>query len=152
MRPLGRVADGASALRNAVFVEEQRIPAELEWDAADAEALHAVAFNRLGMPLATGRLLAPEPADVSQKIARIGRLAVCQAMRGSGVGRAVLDRLLQIARERGDREARLDAQTSAQKFYARAGFAPHGAVFDEAGIPHVEMRRKLDGCVQGEPR
>ncbi len=128
----------ASALRTAVFVEEQRIPAEMEWDAADAECVHAVAYNRLGLPLATGRLLQHVPG-----VAKIGRMAVAQAVRSSGVGREVLEALMKAARARGDHEVLLHAQTSAAPFYARAGFTPRGAEFEEAGIPHVEMTRAL---------
>ncbi len=128
----------ASALRTAVFVVEQRIPAEMEWDAADAECVHAVAYNRLGLPLATGRLLQHVPG-----VAKIGRMAVAQAVRSSGVGREVLEALMKAARARGDHEVLLHAQTSAAPFYARAGFTPRGAEFEEAGIPHVEMTRAL---------
>jgi len=128
----------ASAIRTAVFVEEQRIPAEMEWDAADNECLHAVAYNRLGLPLATGRLLQHVPG-----VAKIGRMAVSQSLRGSGVGRHVLEALMKAARARGDREAVLHAQTSAAPFYLRAGFAPRGLEFEEAGIPHIEMVRGL---------
>jgi predicted GNAT family N-acyltransferase len=124
----------ASAIRTQVFVEEQKIPAEMEWDAADAVCTHAVAYNRFGMPLATGRLLDHVPG-----VAKIGRMAVLAPMRGSRVGRAVLDALMQAARQRGDREALLHAQTSAAPFYSRAGFQSRGEVFEEAGIPHVEM-------------
>ena len=128
----------AQAIRTAVFIEEQKIPVEMEWDEADATCVHAVAFNRLGLPLATGRLLQHAP-----QVARIGRMASAQTVRGSGVGRAVLDALMQAARARGDREVLLHAQTSASDFYARAGFAPRGPVFDEAGIAHIEMTRAL---------
>jgi predicted GNAT family N-acyltransferase len=128
----------ARAIRTAVFIDEQRIPVEMEWDEADAGCPHAVALNRFGLPLATGRLLQEAPG-----IARIGRMAALQTVRGSGVGRAVLDALMRAARERGDREVRLHAQVSAQGFYARAGFAPVGEVFDEAGIAHIEMARRL---------
>jgi YbgC/YbaW family acyl-CoA thioester hydrolase len=128
----------ASAIRTEVFVNEQRIPAEMEWDAADAECVHAVAFNRFGLPLATGRLLQHVPG-----VAKIGRMAVSQAVRGSGVGREVLKALMAAAQFRGDREVLLHAQTSAAPFYARAGFSPRGPVFDEAGIPHIEMVRAL---------
>jgi predicted GNAT family N-acyltransferase len=76
-------------------------------------------------------------------VAKIGRMAVRQTVRGSGVGRAVLDALLQAAKQRGDREAVLHAQLSAAPFYVRAGFTTRGPVFDEAGIPHVEMVRAL---------
>jgi YbgC/YbaW family acyl-CoA thioester hydrolase len=128
----------AQAIRTAVFVDEQKIPAEMEWDEADASCVHAVAFNRFGVPLATARLLAQAPG-----VAKIGRMAVVQAMRGSRIGRSVLDALLKAARDRGDREVLLHAQLSAAPFYARAGFSERGPVFEEAGIPHVEMVRVL---------
>lgn len=128
----------AQAIRTAVFVEEQKIPAEMEWDEADAACVHAVAVNRLGMPLATGRLLEHVPG-----VAKIGRMAVVQTMRGSRVGRSVLEALMKAARARGDREVVLHAQLSAAPFYARAGFSERGEVFEEAGIPHVEMVRSL---------
>jgi len=132
---LGQVA---RALREEVFVAEQRIPADLEWDAADAGAIHAVAFNRFGLPLATGRLILQQDGP-----ARIGRMATSRLVRNSGVGRQVLDALSAAAQSRGARELLLHAQTSAQNFYLRAGFTPRGEVFEEAGIPHVEMRRSL---------
>lgn len=128
----------ASAIRTEVFVREQRIPAEMEWDAADGECVHAVAYNRFGLPLATGRLLQHVPG-----VAKIGRMAVSQAMRGSGVGREVLKALMAAAQARGDREVLLHAQQSAAPFYARAGFTPRGEAFEEAGIPHIEMVRAL---------
>ena len=128
----------AKTIRTAVFVMEQKIPADMEWDAADAGCTHAVAYNHFGMPLATGRLLEHVPG-----VAKIGRMAVTQTMRGSRVGRAVLDALMAAARERGDREVLLHAQMTAAPFYARAGFAQRGPIFEEAGIPHVEMVRAL---------
>ena len=130
----GDLGPAAQALRHTVFVEEQRVPAALEHDAADATAVHALARNRMGVAVATGRLVAAGP-----DVGKIGRMAVCQALRGSGVGRAVLDALLQAARQRGDREVRLHAQSSAVGFYLRAGFSARGAVFEEAGIPHQAM-------------
>ena len=128
----------AQAIRTAVFVQEQQIPAEMEWDAADANCLHAVAFNRFGMALGTGRLLEHAPG-----VAKIGRMAVLQPMRGAAVGRAVLEALVTAARDRGERELLLHAQASAVGFYARAGFAVRGEPFSEAGIPHLEMVRAL---------
>jgi len=128
----------AQAIRTEVFIEEQRIPKEMEWDEADRHCVHAIAYNRLGMPLATGRLLQDAP-----HVARIGRMASLQTLRSSGVGRRVLDALIDAARARGDTEVVLHAQTSAQPFYARAGFAARGAVFEEAGIAHIEMARAL---------
>jgi YbgC/YbaW family acyl-CoA thioester hydrolase len=128
----------AQAIRTAVFVQEQQIPAEMEWDAADAECVHAVAYNRFGMALGTGRLLEHSPG-----VAKIGRMAVLQAMRGADIGRQLLDALMQCARERGERELLLHAQSSAAGFYTRAGFSVRGEPFDEAGIAHVAMVRKL---------
>ncbi len=128
----------AGAIRTAVFIEEQRIPAEMEWDEADTECLHAVACNRFGLPLATGRLLQHVPG-----VAKIGRMAVIPSVRSSGVGQAVLEALMKAARARGDHEVLLHAQTSAAAFYVRAGFAARGIEFEEAGIPHIEMVRTL---------
>lgn len=128
----------AGAIRAEVFVQEQKIPADMEWDTADSGCMHAVAYNRLGMPVATGRLLEHVPG-----VAKIGRMAVRRQLRGSRVGRAVLDALMQAARQRGDREVLLHAQMSAEPFYRRAGFHQRGPVFEEAGIAHVEMVRSL---------
>ncbi len=128
------LGSAARAIRRSVFVEEQGVPLAMEQDAADASALHALAVNRLGLPLATGRLLSVEPGA-----ARIGRMAVVQPMRGSGVGRAVLDALVHCARAQGHREVRLHAQATAAAFYRRAGFVDNGPEFDEAGITHIEM-------------
>jgi YbgC/YbaW family acyl-CoA thioester hydrolase len=128
----------ASRLRTRVFVEEQNIPADLEWDEADAGALHAVAYNRLGQALATGRLLQPQPG-----VAKIGRMAVHPVLRGSGIGRQVLHALMDAARNRGDREVVLHAQRSAEGFYRAEGFVARGEPFAEAGIPHIEMAAPL---------
>ncbi len=130
----------AGVIRTAVFIEEQGIPNQLEWDDADPDpgCIHAVAYNRFGQPLATGRMLEHVPG-----VAKIGRMAVSQTMRGSGVGRSVLDALMKAARDHGYKEAVLHAQTSAAPFYARAGFVSRGVSFEEVGIPHIEMVRTL---------
>jgi len=128
----------ASPLRTEVFVHEQKVPAELEWDHEDATALHAVALNRMGFCLATGRLIQHAPG-----VARIGRMAVKKQMRGSDLGRRVLHALMEAAAHRGDTQVLLHAQCSAEGFYKRSGFEPHGTVFEEAGIAHIEMVRKL---------
>ena len=124
----------ARAIRTAVFVDEQKIPAALEHDADDRTALHALARNRLGLAVGTGRLLGGEPA-------RIGRMAVRRDLRGADIGRHVLDALMAAAGARGDAEVMLHSQVSAIGFYLRAGFAKHGPAFEEAGIGHQEMRR-----------
>ena len=130
----------ARQIRTAVFIEEQGIPKDMEWDEADPDpgCVHAVAYNRFGQPLATGRLLEHVPG-----VAKIGRMAVSQTMRGSGVGQSVLEALMKAAREQGYREAVLHAQMSAAAFYTRAGFVTRGAMFEEVGIPHIEMVRTL---------
>jgi YbgC/YbaW family acyl-CoA thioester hydrolase len=128
----------ARGIRSEVFIHEQRIPADMEWDGADDGCVHAVARNRLGMPVATGRLLEHVPG-----VAKIGRMAVRRPLRGSSVGRAVLEALMKAARARGEREVILHAQMSAEPFYRHAGFQQRGPVFEEAGIAHVEMVRAL---------
>jgi YbgC/YbaW family acyl-CoA thioester hydrolase len=132
------VGEAAGAIRREVFIDEQHIPADMEWDSADATCLHALARNRLGRPLATGRLLEHVPG-----VAKIGRMAVLRSMRGSQIGRQVLDALMDEARRQGYREVLLHAQTTAESFYRRAGFVRRGEPFDEAGIGHVEMVRSL---------
>ena len=124
----------ALRVRTEVFVHEQRIPAEIEVDESDRDALHAVAYNRLGQPVATGRLLQHAPG-----LGRIGRMAVNRGLRGSRLGQRVLRALMDSARERGNHEVTLHAQRSAEGFYARAGYAVRGNPFDEVGIAHVEM-------------
>ncbi len=131
----------AQPLRTAVFVHEQKVPAELEYDEADSTALHAVAYNRLNQALATGRLLSHSPG-VASAVGRIGRMAVDASIRSSGVGRQVLDRLVSAADASYD-SVLLHAQVSAADFYRRAGFVEHGSVFEEAGIAHIEMVKHL---------
>jgi YbgC/YbaW family acyl-CoA thioester hydrolase len=128
------LGDPAHGVREAVFVQEQEVPAELEWDADDATALHALARNRVGLALGTGRLV-----ELSPGVGKIGRMAVRADMRGAGVGRAVLDTLVTAARQRGLREVVLHAQLTAAGFYRAAGFSPRDGVFEEVGIPHQEM-------------
>ncbi len=128
------VRDAASSLRTDVFVQEQGIGAHMVWDAADATAVHALVCNKLGRPVATGRLLQHAP-----QVGRIGRMAVDRGLRGSRFGRDVLEGLVDAARTRGDTEVMLHAQCSAEGFYTRLGFKARGPVFEEAGIQHIEM-------------
>jgi len=132
------LGEAATAIRRQVFIEEQHIPADMEWDSADASCLHALARNRFGTPLATGRLLEHVPG-----VAKIGRMAVLRPMRGTQIGRQVLEALMAEARRQGYREVLLHAQLSAENFYLRAGFQRRGEPFEEAGIGHVEMVRAL---------
>ena len=124
----------ARPIRLAVFVEEQRVPVEIEWDDQDEKSIHALAYDSAGKAIATGRLL-PD--------GHIGRMAVLKEWRGKGVGGAILEHLIAAARARGDREIELFAQTHAREFYRRYAFVESGPIFEEAGIPHQAMRRML---------
>jgi predicted GNAT family N-acyltransferase len=128
----------AARIRQRVFVEEQGIAPELELDTADADAVHAVAYNGLGQAVATGRLLRHAAG-----VGRIGRMAVHRALRGAQLGQGILQALVGAAQQRGDAEVVLHAQRSAEGFYQRLGFAARGTPFDEAGIAHMEMFRAL---------
>ncbi len=121
-------------LRFAVFVEEQNVPAEIELDSFDALSVHAVAFDASGEAVGTGRLL-PD--------GHIGRMAVAKPARGAGVGSALLGALMDEARRRGHAYAMLSAQKHAVAFYRKHGYSPHGGEYDDAGIPHIDMRRAL---------
>ena len=128
----------AAKVRTEVFLQEQAIPVEMEWDQDDHTALHAVAYNALGQPVATGRLL--NSADGTSKL---GRMAVKRVLRGSKLGRDILHALVSAAKYRGDNRILLNAQRSAEGFYQRAGFAPMGELFDEVDIPHIQMFKLL---------
>ena len=129
----------AGALRRHVFIEEQGIPEEMEWDLDDARSTHAVVRNRLGQVVATARLL---PTD-AEGAAHIGRVAVHRVLRGEGHGQALMAALEALARQRGDRAVVLSAQRSAERFYERQGYVAWGEPFEEVGIPHVHMRKAL---------
>jgi predicted GNAT family N-acyltransferase len=132
-----RWTDAADALRRIrydVFVVEQRVPEVLEWDAADAESMHALACDAAGAPIGCARLL---------RDGHIGRVAVVRAWRARGVGTALMLQLIDAARSRGDAEAVVNAQFAAMPFYERHGFVASGDVFEEAGIDHRVMTRTL---------
>ena len=121
----------ALAVRVQVFVHEQKVPLEEEADEMDAQSLHAVAWDVDGAPIGTGRLL-PD--------GHIGRMAVLMEQRGCGVGAAILQALMERARQRGDRTVQLRAQVPVEGFYRRFGFVRCGEEFTEVGILHVPMR------------
>lgn len=127
------MAPALEAIRREVFIVEQRVPEEMEWDADDATSVHALALLE-GHPVGCGRLL-PD--------GHIGRMAVRAPHRSRGIGRALLQSLLAEARRRGMREVVLHAQTHALRFYEEQGFVADGPVFDEAGIPHRRMSQTL---------
>ena len=124
----------ATAVRRAVFVDEQGIPESLELDDMDAQSLHALAFDAAGLAVGTGRLL-PD--------GHVGRMAVLARARGARIGSAILERLVAAAQAGGHASVVLSAQVHAEPFYARHGFIREGDVYDDAGIAHVTMRRAL---------
>ena len=116
-----------------MFCEEQGVPREIELDEHDAVSVHALVFDE-GKPVATGRLL-PD--------GHIGRMAVLKDWRNRGLGGLMLQRLIEKARERGDKQIVLSAQVHAVPFYRAHGFVPQGSEYMEAGIRHQAMRRTL---------
>ena len=129
-----RYSQALSSLRHVVFVEEQGVPLELELDGEDPNAHHAAAFSDDGEVIGTGRML---------ESGKIGRMAVCQLLRRRGIGRALLDTLVEEAQHMGLPDVSLGAQLSAIPFYEGAGFQAYGDVFLDAGIDHKMMRRVL---------
>lgn len=136
----------ALAIREIVFIEEQSVPESLERDAEDANAYHVLAMEG-GHAIGTGRLveLAEAPAGAQGRWGRIGRMAVLSSHRKSGIGARLLAALEAEAKKRGLTGIKLHAQLSAMEFYKRHGYEADGAVFEEAGMPHLEMKKLLKG-------
>jgi predicted GNAT family N-acyltransferase len=129
--------DVLAALRRRVFIDEQNVPEELEWDDQDALARHYLVILD-GEAIATARL-----TPISDHEQKIGRMAVLTEYRGRGFGRALLDFVIQDARTQAADTLVLHAQVSAVGFYRKAGFTCVGDIFDEAGIPHQAMQMTL---------
>jgi predicted GNAT family N-acyltransferase len=148
-----RVAEGPAdreacfTVRKEVFVGEQGVPEDIEYDAYDAVAVHVLAVREDGTPLGTGRLLFGDAAagktggDAS--VGSLGRLAVTPQARGLGVGAALVRAVEEAARARGLTAVDLHAQTHALGFYERLGYVAYGPEFPDAGMPHRAMRRVL---------
>lgn len=122
------------AVREPVFLIEQGVPPEEEWDDLDAKSRHVLARDRDGQPIGTGRLTPDR---------RIGRMAVLADWRGKGVGTAIVRALLEQAQALGYQVIELHAQSHAVSFYASLGFEAHGDEFNECDIPHRMMRMEL---------
>lgn len=121
-------------LREFVFIGEQNVPADLEWDGKDESCVHILAQDKKGRGIGTARMT-PE--------GQIGRMAVLRAWRKRGVGSDMLTALITIARARQMTRVQLDAQTHAIDFYLRHNFIAQGETFMDAGIPHQHMTRAL---------
>ncbi|CAL9398466.1 Acetyltransferase [Streptomyces sp. enrichment culture] len=149
VRVAGDLADREAcfAVRKEVFVVEQGVPEEIEYDAYDAGAVHVLAIREDGVPLGTGRLLHGEAAAAKTgdgpSVGSLGRLAVTRTARGLGVGAALVRAIEEAARARGLTALDLHAQTHALGFYERLGYEAYGPQFPDAGIPHRAMRRVL---------
>ena len=129
--------EAAFAIRRRVFIEEQAIPEDEEWDDADATATHFLALDG-DTPAATARLIAAGP------IAKIGRVAVERAHRGTGLGRDLMRHILDHAAARGFSSSVIEAQVYAIPFYERLGYVAEGPEFDDgSGILHRVMRTEL---------
>lgn len=124
-----------SNIRRLVFIVEQKVPEEEEWDGLDAQSWHWLATDQDDAPIGTARLLAD---------GQIGRMAVLERFRGSGIGAALLEQAVDKARHLGFGEVSLNAQTHALVFYEKAGFVAVGDEFQEAGIAHRKMTRVLE--------
>ena len=127
----------ALRVRNDVFVQEQKIPVEVEADEYDETAIHAIACLR-GKPIGTGRVVLMENG-----FAKIGRMAVARPFRSRGVGGRILQLLECEAQARGAEWCFLYAQEYVKDFYAARGYRLHGEPFLEVDIPHVEMRKRI---------
>ena len=132
------LGERSMSLRTAVFAQEQGIAEALVSDADDAAAVHALAINGIGQTVACGRLV-----ERAAGVGQIGRIAVHRTLRGTGIGWNMMQALERLARERGLTSLMLHAQSSAEGFYRRAGYAPLGEAFDEAGLPHIGFRKPL---------
>lgn len=128
------------AIRRAVFVQEQNVPEEEEWDGRDAECTHFLAFSDATVPEPVGTARLCEYEDGSAKIQRV---AVLSHARRAGVGRLLMTAVEQEAVRRGFDAVHLSAQTTSIPFYERLGYLAFGDVFDDAGIPHRNMEKKV---------
>ena len=130
----GKEQSTLQRIRRQVFIEEQGVPEELEWEADDRIATHLLARHAVYGPVACARLLATR---------QIGRMAVLAEYRHQGIGSALLKKAIIIANAMQYSDVFLHAQTSAMNFYQRFGFVVEGEEYLEAGIPHINMRLQL---------
>lgn len=126
--------EALKAIRETVFMQEQSVPEELEWDGEDENAIHLLASDCDGNPIGCARIL---------RDGHIGRMAVLKPWRAQGVGRQLLQQAVEVVKGLGCQAAFLDAQTYAIPFYQRQGFITEGEEFLDAAIPHRHMRRPL---------
>ena len=120
----------AKLIREQVFIHEQQIAAEDEWDAEDAVSVHFVVYDQ-DQPIATARLLQNNS---------VGRVAVLKSHRGVGIGKLLMQQIIQQARHEQREFLKLSSQVHAIQFYAGLGFKVEGEQYLDCGIPHIDMR------------
>ena len=128
----------AFSVRHEVFVEEQGVDEELEYDEHDSDAVHFVAYDG-DEPIGAARL-----REIAEDIGKVERVAVVQSRREAGVGRELMAIVERRARGLGLTTLKLHSQTRSAPFYRALGYERRGEEFEEAGIPHVEMRKRLE--------
>ena len=126
----------AKLIREQVFIQEQQIAVEDEWDAEDAVSLHFVVYDQ-DQPIATARLL---------KNNSVGRVAVLKSHRGVGIGKLLMQQIIQQAKHQQREFLKLSSQVHAIQFYAGLGFKVEGEQYLDCGIPHIEMRLLFAGA------
>ncbi|MGC2167306.1 MAG: GNAT family N-acetyltransferase [Gallionella sp.] len=122
------------SVREQVFINEQGIAPELEWDNLDESCRHALALSHQGDAIGSGRMLAD---------GHIGRIAVLPQWRKQKIGTAIMEAFLAYARAHEYKQVDVDAQTQAIPFYRNFDFVEEGETFTDAGLPHIKMRLKL---------
>ncbi|WP_445660830.1 GNAT family N-acetyltransferase [Acinetobacter sp. F16] len=120
----------AKLIREQVFIQEQQIPVEDEWDAEDAISVHFVVYDQ-DQPIATARLLQNNS---------VGRVAVLKSHRGAGIGKLLMQQIIQQAKHQQREFLKLSSQVHAIQFYAGLGFNVEGEQYLDCGIPHIDMR------------
>ena len=133
LKPWHEAEASAFLVRQAVFIAEQGVPAELELDEHDPLAVHALVLEG-GRCIGTARLV-----DLGNGQAQIGRMAVLAPFRGKGIGKQILAELIELAKSQGAKSITLRSQVSAIPFYEKLGFQAKGSTYDEAGIAHRNM-------------
>jgi len=120
-------------IREEVFIKEQKVPKNLEWDGLDPEAKHALVKNKDNL-IGTGRIFSD---------GHIGRIAVMKSYRGRGIGKKIISKLVETAKNEGLHEVWLSSQCTAVGFYKKIGFSEFGDIFQEAGINHIKMKKRI---------
>ena len=123
------------AIRQTVFQFEQNVDPELDFDGLDETATHLIACWQ-DQPIGTARI-----RYLSDELAKIERVAVISSYRGQGIGKALIEEAAAFIKRQNILEIKLNAQVHAKEFDQKLGFEQRGEVFEDAGIPHIEMRR-----------